>query len=88
MNNEERLRQIRDRLTAELTPSHLDVVDESHRHAGHAGAETGMGHFAVSIQSPLFSGKSSVQCHRLIYEALGTMMETEIHALRISIPRP
>jgi len=87
MNNEQRLQLIRERLTAALTPSHLDVEDESQRHAGHAGAETGMGHFAVSIQSPLFDGKSPVQCHRLVYDALGSLMQTEIHALRISIQK-
>jgi BolA protein len=85
MNNAERLTAIRDRLTTALSPQQLEVIDESQHHAGHAGASTGMGHYAVSIQSPLFAGKSLVEAHRLIYQALGEMMETDIHALKISI---
>lgn len=85
MANTERLTLIRERLTTALTPERLDVIDESQQHAGHAGASTGMGHFAVAIQSPLFAGKSLVETHRMIYQALGGLMETDIHALRITI---
>lgn len=85
MNTDERLQTIRERLTEALNPEHLEVLDESVHHRGHAGASTGMGHFAVSISSPRFKGKSLVQCHRLIYDALGNLMETEIHALRINL---
>lgn len=85
MNNDQRVEAIRERLTTALTPQQLEVVDESQRHAGHAGASTGMGHFAVTIQSPLFAGKSMVESHRLIYQALGSLMDTDIHALRITI---
>jgi BolA protein len=85
MNPDERLQEIRKRLTAALAPEQLEVVNESQHHVGHAGASTGMGHFALTIQSPKFEGKSLVQQHRLIYEALGGLMETDIHALRITI---
>lgn len=85
MNNDERIKIIRERLTAALSPQQLEVLNESQHHVGHAGASTGMGHFALTIQSPLFEGKSLVQQHRLIYDALGSLMETDIHALRITI---
>jgi BolA protein len=87
LNNEERLQAIRERLTTALNPDLLEVADESHQHIGHAGAKTGMGHFAVTIQSPLFADKNLIQRHRLIYGALGSLMQTEIHALRITIPQ-
>jgi BolA protein len=87
LNNEERLKAIRECLTTALRPEQLEVVDESHQHIGHAGAKTGMGHFAVTIQSPLFADKNLILRHRLIYEALGGLMQTEIHALRITIPQ-
>ncbi len=85
MNHEQRIQAIRDRLTAALTPQILEVVNESQHHVGHAGASTGMGHYSLTIQSAAFKDKSMVQQHRLIYEALGSLMETDIHALRITI---
>jgi len=85
MNNDERIKTIRERLTKALNPQELEVLNESQHHVGHAGANTGMGHFAISIQSPLFEGKTLIQQHRLIYEALGTLMQTDIHALRITV---
>lgn len=85
MNHEERIQAIRERLTAALSPQILEVVNESQHHVGHAGASTGMGHYALKIQSPAFKDISMVQQHRLIYEALGSLMETDIHALRITI---
>lgn len=81
----DRLSIIRERLTQALSPEKLDVIDESEHHAGHAGASTGMGHYAIVIQSPRFKDKSLVDSHRLIYQALGSLMETDIHALRITI---
>ena len=70
-------------LNEALTPSELELIDESHLHVGHAGAKSGLGHFAVSISSPAFAGKNPLQRHRLIYDALGSMMQTDIHALRV-----
>ncbi len=83
MNNAKRIIVIKQRLTETLKPQHIEVTDESHRHIGHPGAKDGRGHFAVDITADIFSGKTSLQKHRLIYEALNDLMETEIHALRI-----
>jgi BolA family transcriptional regulator, general stress-responsive regulator len=66
-----------------LRPSFLEVIDDSARHRGHAGAASGLGHFNVVIQSEAFVGLSPLARHRLIYQALGTLMETDIHALGI-----
>ncbi len=85
MNAKDRITVIRERLTEALAPEKLEVIDESQHHAGHAGASTGMGHYAIEIQSPHFKDKSLVESHRLIYQALGALMETDIHALRITI---
>ena len=84
-----RVEMIRQRLTAALAPAHLEIVDESHKHAGHAGAmESGGGHFNVDIVADAFTGKSLVQRHRMIYEALGAAMQTDIHALSIQAATP
>lgn len=80
----DRVAEIEKRLTAALSPSKLEVIDESHKHIGHAGAASGAGHFAVSIVSDAFEACSHVDRHRMIYEALGDMMQTEIHALSIN----
>lgn len=83
MNNAGRIERIRELLTAAFAPSRLELEDESHKHAGHAGAQTGMGHFRLTIVSDAFAGKNALQCHRMIYGALGDMMQTDIHALSI-----
>jgi len=75
-------------LQATSAPENLEVVDESHLHAGHAGARSGGGHFAVTIVSPRFAGQSTVKRHRMIYDALGDMMRQEIHALSIRALAP
>lgn len=80
-----RIAAIRQRLTAALDPRLLEITDESHLHAGHAGARDGRGHFHVRVASSRFSGLSRVAQHRLVYEALGDLMNTDIHAARISI---
>ncbi|HEX4330617.1 MAG TPA: BolA family protein [Usitatibacter sp.] len=74
---------IRERLRA-LHPVRLDLRDESAQHAGHAGARAGEStHWQVTIASEAFRGKSAVARHRMVYEALGELMERDIHALRI-----
>jgi BolA protein len=74
---------IRQRL-ATLDPVRLDLRDESAQHAGHAGARPGEStHWQLTIASEAFRGKSAVARHRMIYEALGELMERDIHALRI-----
>jgi BolA protein len=77
----ERVALIRSRLEAELEPEELEVVDDSRRHAGHAGARDGRGHFQVRILSRRFTGKRTVERHRMVYAALGALMQTDIHAL-------
>jgi len=83
MNNEQRVTEIQSRLNAQLEPIKLEVEDESHLHAGHAGAKGGKGHFRIWISSEQFIGLRPLQKHRLVYDALGEMMDTDIHALSI-----
>lgn len=85
MNNQHRLDKIRTLLEAALSPTFLEVIDDSHLHAGHAGAKGGAGHFTVKIDAPIFAGLSMLKQHRLVYQALDTMMHTDIHALSIQI---
>ena len=85
---EQRPAAIRAALEQALQPSALEVVDESHKHAGHAGARDGRSHFAVSIVSEAFAGLAPLARHRRVYAALGTMMETDIHALSIQARTP
>jgi BolA family transcriptional regulator, general stress-responsive regulator len=78
-----RVEAIRERLTNHLQPTQLDIIDESHLHAGHAGAASGAGHFAVTITTDAFNGKSLIERHRLVYLAVDDLMPSEIHALSI-----
>lgn len=84
----ERVATIRSRLEAAFKPDELDIVDDSHRHAGHAGARDGRGHFTVRIVSHQFASKKTLERHRLVYAALGTLMQTDIHALAVSALTP
>jgi BolA protein len=84
----DRVEAIRQRLTASLAPIVLEIADESHRHAGHAGARDGRGHFRVHVVSAAFAGKAPLARHRLIYAALGDLMQTDIHALAIDAHAP
>jgi BolA protein len=70
-------------LSSAFSPDQLLVKDQSHLHAGHAGARDGRGHFEVLIVADAFRDCSRIECHRLIYESLGTLMSTDIHALSI-----
>ena len=79
---------IRAALEAALAPLSLEVLDESHKHAGHAGARDGRGHFAVSIVSEAFAGLAPLARHRRVYAALGDLMDTDIHALSIHARTP
>ena len=85
---EQRVDAIRAALVAALSPQSLDVVDDSHRHAGHAGAQDGRGHFNVDIVSAAFVGLNPIARHRAVYAALGEMMTTDIHALAIKARAP
>jgi len=86
--NERRIEAIRERLLDALEPELLEIEDESHLHAGHAGARDGRGHFRVTVVSQAFDGASRIARHRLIYAALGTLMESDIHALTIQAFAP
>ncbi|RCS59641.1 BolA family protein [Parvibium lacunae] len=78
---------LRERLQI-LAPQHLEIMDESHQHIGHAGAQGGGGHYRLIIASPHFVGLSPVQRHRLVYDALADLMRREIHALAIEARLP
>lgn len=83
MAPEQRVEAIRERLADALAPESLVVEDESHLHAGHAGARDGRGHFRVFIVAEAFNGQSPLARHRAVYAALGELMQTDIHALAI-----
>jgi len=85
MDNISRIALLRARLERALSPEQLKIIDESHRHKGHAGAHTGAGHFALIIQSAQLNGLSRINAHRLIYQAVGDLIPLEVHALRIQI---
>lgn len=78
---------MRERL-ATLEPQRLEIFDDSAKHAGHEGARGGGGHYRLTIVSPRFAGKGTLERHRLIYETLGPMMRKEIHALSITALAP
>jgi len=83
----ERETKMRARL-AVLEPVQLEIIDESHKHAGHAGAREGGGHYVVRIVSAQFAGKNTVTRHRMIYSAMGDLMKREIHALTLQALAP
>ena len=88
MNDENpRVALIRQALQA-LSPVRLEIIDESHKHAGHAGARDGRGHFQVRIVSAAFLGLAPLARHRRVYEAVGDLMQTDIHALSIQARTP
>jgi len=82
-----RMDKIRSLLVA-LQPTQLEIDDDSHLHAGHAGVRDGGGHYRLKIASAQFIGKPTVARHRMIYSALGDMMKHEIHALNIIASTP
>jgi len=85
---EARVGAIRAALEAALAPVSLQIEDESHRHAGHAGAADGRGHFHVDVVSEAFAGLGPIARHRAIYAALGELMTSDIHALSIRARTP
>ncbi|QOW23341.1 BolA family transcriptional regulator [Lysobacter avium] len=84
----QRVPAIRAAIEAALAPVSLSVEDDSARHAGHAGARDGRGHFNVEVVSDAFRGLAPLARHRRVYEAVGAMMETDIHALSIVARAP
>ncbi len=85
---ESRTRKIERLLQDAFAPAELLVKDQSHLHAGHAGARDGKGHFEIRIVSSSFRGQTRLACHRMIYDALSTLMQTDIHALSITASAP
>ncbi len=83
-----RIAAIRARLEAAFAPAQIDIIDDSARHAGHAGARDGRGHFKVHIVSAAFAGMPPLARHRAVYTALGELMQTDIHALQIEALPP
>ncbi|GGY20930.1 cell division protein BolA [Rhodanobacter panaciterrae] len=75
------IEQIRERLQAAFAPTELEVLDEGHKHAGHAGEDKG--HFHVRIVSAAFAGQPPIKRHRMVYAALDGLMDNGIHALSI-----
>jgi BolA protein len=75
--------RIRTRLLATFTPLDCQLTDESHLHAGHAGAASGAGHYRLQLVSDRFEGLNRISRHRLVYDCLRDMMHTDIHALAI-----
>lgn len=85
----DRVELIKQRLGAVLRIESIDVQDDSHLHAGHAGARAGGGHYRVRVVSPDFAGKRPLERHRMVYDALGDAMRPDtIHALNIQALTP
>lgn len=82
-----RVEKIRQALTTRLCPLQLEIRDDSAAHAGHAGAREG-GHFSVLIVSEQFAGRTRLQRHQLVYEAVSELLRTDIHALSIQAETP
>jgi BolA protein len=87
-SRETRAARLEARLRSALQPIELEVIDDSHMHAGHAGAADGRGHFTVNLVAERFAGLPVVRRHRLVYEAVGDLMATDIHALSIRALAP
>jgi BolA protein len=88
MTGRERQERLRARLTAELAPVELSIVDESHLHEGHAGAAGGASHFRVRIVAAAFRGLPPLARHRLVYTAVADLMKSDIHALALEALAP
>ena len=86
--SKERVATIEQLLIAAFAPIELLVKDQSHLHAGHAGAQEGKGHFEVKIVSDKFAGQSRITRHRMVYDALGSFIDSDIHALKINAVSP
>ena len=84
----DRLERIRERLAATLAPAECQLIDESHLHAGHAGAASGAGHYRLRLVSERFEGLNRIARHRLVYDCLRDMMQGDIHALNIIAVAP
>lgn len=82
--SDDRVARIEALLREKFSPIKLQIKDQSHLHAGHSGAQDGRGHYEVTIVANAFAGQRPIARHRMVYDALGSLMETDIHALRIN----
>jgi BolA protein len=87
MNKLQRITKIKKHLET-LEPVKVQVIDESANHIGHVGALDGRGHYAMKIVSHHFNDKTSIERHQMVYQALGKLMKTDIHALKIKALTP
>ncbi|MAZ77639.1 MAG: BolA family transcriptional regulator [Legionellaceae bacterium] len=85
MNNDDRIKLMREKITAALKPDELEIIDDSPMHIGHAGAQSGAGHFTIKIKAEALDGLTPVKAHQKIYHALEGMIGPEIHALSIKV---
>lgn len=83
-----RLERIRSQLAQALPGAAIELIDDSHQHAGHAGARDGRGHFRLRIVAGAFAGLPPLQRHQLVYRALDELMRSDIHALSITALTP
>jgi BolA family transcriptional regulator, general stress-responsive regulator len=83
-----RVTSIRKELERQFSPTELLIKDQSQLHAGHEGAKDGKGHFDVTIVSTAFDGQNLISRHRMVYSALAQLLQTDIHALRITALTP
>jgi BolA protein len=88
MTSDTRIEKLESRLQEALAPMQLEIIDETAKHAGHAGAASGGGHYILHIVASAFQDKSPIQRHRLVFDAVGDMMHTDIHALSIQAKAP
>ena len=80
--------RIEDALRAAMPDCEVEIIDDSHKHAGHPGARDGRGHFRARVVSSAFENVSRLQRHRMVFEALAELMKTDIHALNIEALTP
>ncbi len=85
MNRSQRIQEL---LASGLGTDRIEIVDESHLHAGHAGAASGGGHYRIRVVSARFEGVNKVGRHRLVYDCLREMMQKDIHALAMTLLTP
>ncbi|MAA73791.1 MAG: BolA family transcriptional regulator [Salinisphaeraceae bacterium] len=84
----QRMQRMRERLSAALNTDDIQIQDDGHLHRGHPGARSGLGHFSAVIRAECFAGQSVLERHRMVYDALGDMMQTDIHALSVRARTP
>lgn len=84
----DRIARMRAQLEQAFQPTRLVITDQSHRHAGHPGAQDGRGHYEIEIVAAAFQGQMPLARHRLVYAALGKLLETDIHAVNINARAP